>query len=645
MANKFTKEKIDFDVYERQDPASQVDWGKAAADITKTVAGIRDERIKRKGEIDKAFEDQQTALTDIGKYDNVTLQQLVMNGYQDAANKTTDIQNLVRRGLMKPSEAKLFRHNTMTGMNLLKKNAVQYDVSFKDYEERLASGKGAAGEEWGAGELEGFANINNLQVQTDPVTGNVVQLRVDPKTGEPIPGESLSVQHMTVLLNQRMDAMDMTAEITNVNKAVGDVILAQRKTAGITDILTSQEMTRLSAEYLADNKNKNFLNSKIDLVLQDPFKQQDMLVDHVTTNGKPDGESYYIGKQETHDQWNKDNPGQEELNPVLVMGFGDDSLRKAEFTEAQDKRAREHVKVQLIGAQDYKEDIQTKKIQATEYQDSAATIASGKQDDEADSSGKSVNLLVTGTAVEAEAASKDLISSFENLTDIDRVVDADGKVTAFNIKIEGKVVDPISAFDSKGNAKTPDQLNREIFKLVGAKGTYDAWLKRNKVGENVGEGGSSSSQAAAEISHNLPSDMVVVGDSKITYDSFFNSESGGNLGSTLAERGFSSDGESEVQQGFTNLLESPSFVPKGLKDFISNEGGKISVKVGKSGGAKNNQMVITIGNEVITYDDVYLDESTGGTTGIAQKIREAIEKEVKRANTGGGKKTKKKNVG
>lgn len=218
-------------------------------------------------------------------------------------------------------------------------------------------------------------------------------------------------------------------------------------------------------------------------------------------------------------------------------------------------------------------------------------------------------------------------------------------MTAFNIKVKGKVVDPIKTTDSEGNAKTPDQLNREIFKLVGAKGTYDAWLKRNKVGENIGEGASSSSQAAAEISYNLPSDIVVVGDSKITYDSFFNSESGGNLGSTLAERGFSSDGEVEVQQGFTNLLDSPSFIPKGLKDFISKENGEIKVQVGKSGGVLNNQMVITIGNEVITYDDVYLDESTGGTTGIAQKIREAIEKEVKRANTGGGKKTKKKNVG
>ena len=128
--------------------------------------------------------------------------------------------------------------------------------------------------------------------------------------------------------------------------------------------------------------------------------------------------------------------------------------------------------------------------------------------------------------------------------------------------------------------------------------------------------------------------MVVVGDSKITYDAFFNSDSGGNLGSQLVEYGFSSDGESDVQQGFTNLLGSPSFIPKGLKDFISNEGGDIKIQVGPSGGAEDDQMIITIGNQVIKYDDVFADAKTGGTVGIAQKIREAIEKEVKRANTG-----------
>ena len=640
MATKFTKQKIDFDVYEKANPESQVNWADQAGKLTKVVEGIRDERQGRKDAIEKSFQDQQIALNDIGEYDNATMQQMVMNGAQDGANKSVDFNNLVKRGLAKPSEYKMFLHNQRTGFDLLKKNATNFDVSFKEYSERTTKNLNAPQEIWMAKQLEGFANINNLQVQTDPETGNVVQLRVDPVTGEPLTGESMSVQHMTLLMKQRVDKFDVNTATDNISKSIGDIITAGIRSNGITSEITTEMRSRAETEFFATKDGQKTLTLKAQQMIDNPQDQAAMLVSN--TPG-PNGETnfYKIGSQEDFDNYD----GDEASNPIVVMEFGADNLYTPKFTESQDKAALEYAKTNITAKLNVKQTADIKKTQATEYQENAASIAAGRQDEEADASGKSVNLLVTGSAVEAEAASKDLISSFENLTDIDRVVDADGKVTAFNIKVKGKVVDPIKTTDSEGNAKTPDQLNREIFKLVGAKGTYDAWLKRNKVGENIGEGGSSSSQAADEISYNLPSDMVVVGDSKITYDSFFNSESGGNLGSTLAEFGFSDDGEAEVQQGFTNLLDSPSFIPKGLKDFISNDGGKISVKVGESGGAKNNQMVITIGNEVITYDDVYLDESTGGTTGISQKIREAIEKEVKRANTGGGKKTKKKNVG
>jgi hypothetical protein len=36
-----SKKNIDFDVYEKANPASQIDWGKQAADITKVFTDIR----------------------------------------------------------------------------------------------------------------------------------------------------------------------------------------------------------------------------------------------------------------------------------------------------------------------------------------------------------------------------------------------------------------------------------------------------------------------------------------------------------------------------------------------------------------------------------------------------------------------------
>ena len=122
MANQFAKKNIDFDVYERQDPASTVDWGKAAKDIADSFQGVVDEREKRKGEIEKAYQDQQKALNDIGEYDNPTIQQFVMNGGQDAANKNLDFYNLMKRGLVKPEDYEMFKHNQKTGFDLMKKS-------------------------------------------------------------------------------------------------------------------------------------------------------------------------------------------------------------------------------------------------------------------------------------------------------------------------------------------------------------------------------------------------------------------------------------------------------------------------------------------------------------------------------------------
>jgi accessory colonization factor AcfC len=50
--------------------------------------------------------------------------------------------------------------------------------------------------------------------------------------------------------------------------------------------------------------------------------------------------------------------------------------------------------------------------------------------------------------------------------------------------------------------------------------------------------------------------------------------------------------------------------------------------------AKDDGMTITIGDEVIRYEDVYDDDETLGTAAIAKAMREAVLREIQRANTG-----------
>lgn len=382
MANQFAKKDIDFDVYERADPASQIDWGKEAKVISDAFTGVAEERQKKKAAIEKSFQDQQTALQDIGEYDNPTIQQFVMNGGQDVSNKLLDVKNLVERGLMKPSDATMWQHNATTGFNLLKKNAQQYDKTFQEYTTRVQDGTGAPGETWMATQLEGFANMNNMSLQADSATGNMVMLRLDEK-GEPIPGESMSVQHMSLLMKQKIDNFDSTASLEEIKKSMGTIITADIDPQGIRTDITTEERSRAETEFFATEGGQEFLEIKTQEFLANPpgFNQQSLMVNAGLTT--PKGEKYAIGSQEEYDKWNEEYPDDEENNPILRMVFGKDNLYRPEFNDAQDEAARAHASQMITGSLDVKETAKSQHIEKrVQPQPSAASLAGAKEEKE-----------------------------------------------------------------------------------------------------------------------------------------------------------------------------------------------------------------------------------------------------------------------
>ena len=123
------KKNIDFEVYERQDTSAQVNWTKAAADLTTTLTDIRDDRVKRKDALNQEYLDTQDLVNDLGQYDNTTLQTLVMNIANNGGEMLTNFHNEVKAGRAKPSEQNMFAHNLQTDMTLLKKNALAFDTA------------------------------------------------------------------------------------------------------------------------------------------------------------------------------------------------------------------------------------------------------------------------------------------------------------------------------------------------------------------------------------------------------------------------------------------------------------------------------------------------------------------------------------
>lgn len=322
------KRNIDFEVYERQDPSSQVDWSKAAADITKTFTDIRDDRKEKKDEINQQFLDTQDVLNDLGEYENQTMQEFVMNTGNDAANKLYEFNNLVKRGLAKPADQSMFTHNLKTDMKLLKKNATNFDNAFKAYSERTQLGENAAAEEFWAGQIEGFANINNLRGEANSETGRIGLVRFD-EEGNAVKDKSMSVQRLTVLMNQRIDKFDLPKQLAEATAGIGKLVSEQEARAGRNYAkLTKTEQTALTKKYIEDHKDdktfQDFLGARVSLFLGSDQQIADFMVRNVVgPNGETAGSYYKNGTKEEFDAWEKDNPGEEKITvPELPAGKG-----------------------------------------------------------------------------------------------------------------------------------------------------------------------------------------------------------------------------------------------------------------------------------------------------------------------------------
>jgi len=629
-----SKKEIDFDVYQRQDPASTVDWGKAAKDITTTFEGIRDTRQAKKDAIEKSYQDQQKALQDIGEYDNPTIQQFVMNGGQDAANKEQEFYNLVKRGLAKPADYTMFQHNLKTGFDLVKKNAEQFDNTFKEYTARVQDGTGAPGEQWIAEQLEGFANMNNMSLQADPETGDMVMLRTDDK-GNPIPGESMSVQRMTLLMKQQIDNFDIGKEVLAIKDEMGTVTTTMiRKQYGPNVVITKEMKSRAEEEFFGTKDGNDFLSLKVDQLTSSPYNVQSMIVNGNLTT--PNGTKYEVGGEEDYDRWMEENGGDEKNNPYLVMEFGEDNLYKPKFNETQDKAAKEYARAQITGALDYSKEQSVKGLAQTRAATSSE-IGLGDRKKVASVYIKNVDMVVSGDQAESQAAAQNLIDDInKNNPDLPRLnkikrnvrvatkedVES-GRATKigeeipenFVVKVQGQqdaIVDP---YNNDGTKKTGQEIKRELYEKITPKGStkYDI-AESDYTGDlsrGVGKGEAGGEGAKDKITYKRMNVTNADGE-EVTPSVYMK----GELGNTLNSM---SDPIEQVEQEFNKLMDMDEIMPRGLEG-----GGSLKIVDGNG--------VFTIGGQEFIYDDIYGEGDS--VEEIINFMQKSIETAVSNQNAG-----------
>ena len=627
------KKNIDFDVYERQDPTSTVDWAGAAADITKTFATIRDTRQARKDDLEKNITEQETALNDIGEYDSPTLRQVALDSSQQSADELARKADLMRRGLLKPNDMMKFKSNQSSGWTQFKNNAENWNSKYVEYTERMNAVPPVSAklEQQLAQSLEGFGNLKNLKFLTDD-DGNMSYTRIDDK-GEIIPGESMSANEMTNLLNQKIDNFDSVGTAKNLADKIGIIIKEKLNKDGIVTSVNSVERSRAESTYLGSDEMQETLDLYAKELTAVPQNLAVMLTQNVNV---PGGAEVYQGDfgGKLHDAWaadpaNSDKPAGE--NPYIAMRF-DGNNYLPDVTPEQKAVADEYARGLVRSSLNIKETVKdVKKIQKTPApQQSASSIAKGEKDDAKSSKlGDYITMLTDEDPVKREAIEKTLRTTRNDA------------ISAFNAKVsndEDKL--PLISDITKGTTSVATQedvdqglaekigdeviKNREIILSNGRKiPIQGSFTEQTRILEAVydpdnqlttddieklakgrgfdldteitstGDGGKTSK--AAYTTPNYKTDLQIKGkDSAMSAKDYLDAEYGYGSG---AEFNTSADTTKGIGEGMINLINA-SLDPAMLAEFNKTPGMELSMTFDKTVG--NNSVTFNFGGESYT---------------------------------------------
>jgi len=661
MANEFTKAKIDFDVYQKADPSSQINFGEEAKVISDAFKNVATEREGKKAALEKAFKDQQAALNDLGEYDNPTAQQVVMNAGQDGANKLLDMKNMMKRGLVKPADVTMFQQNQLNGFNLLKKNMGNFDKTFQEYTTRLQENmegsdlsQGAPAEQWLAKQLEGFANMNNISVQTDPETGNVSMLRLN-EDGTVDKNSSATLNRLTLLMKQKVNNFDPNKGLERA-KAISGKVVQQRIDSkhGLNAKITTEERSRMETEYYNGTEGQKYLDAEAQSMLADPYDMQSFMLNSSLTT--EDGTAFEIGDQQAFDKWNAEHQGNEENNPYLVMEFGADNQYNAQFTDAQKEIALDAMKTKITGTLDYTKEEDVKGLVQKRAETSAETKSKGDKEN-AGVYLKNVDMVVSGTAAESDAGAQNLIDDINKnnpnaprLTNIDRNVEllneeqqevelntfkdanpnataqeleaeknrlaTEGKITDFTIKVDGQQDRVIDAYNDDGTLKSGQQLKREIYEKITPKGATKYDIAEKNYDGDLSRGAGNTSAGGEGVKDKIVYKRMNItntnGD-EVTPGDYLYTELGGSLNSYADE-------PAQVEEEFNKLMDMDEIMPRGL------EGGG-SLKINAAGDG-----VFTIGGQEFIWSDIYGDGDN--VQDIVVFMQDSIETAVNNQNSG-----------
>jgi len=579
-----------YSIYESPEKQG-VDFFKEGQKIAKPIKDTEERFIKEKAEDQKAFDERNKSISEIDLSQDQTFNAISLRYSQDMANNNMSDFDKVKRGEMSRTDFKIRQNNRSQSIATWGSTVKDYNKSFEAAQKRMQDGKSGLQEQANMKGMAGFGNMANVVLIDDPNSafGLMIELTDEEQASgtypsyKEDPSRYVSATQANARMNQKIDKVNVVEKSKQYSETLGTTIKAY----------LGEDSMRTKEDFLLRDGGNKLISNYAKAVIGEGNETASVLADNIG------GYTFTTVKSEAGGK-------------VIYQEIQENGNHIAILDEEQIQAAQEYTEGVLKAQLDIKET-------AKQTRGKTATELKGEKDDEtAKSYLNSIDMLITGTAGDADAGGKDLVNLINRekakdtprLKSVQRVEDADGNIS-FEVRVEGKQLDIISTVDGEGKKKDPEQIRREIFGLVTPKGTgnYDSAKETDLEGEyGAGSGGGIDTEDIIIYDRTVEVDGETLGlqDWKSTLD----------LGSSLQ-----GDGPVKVIDATARLFGTAGFLPPQFKDAGDNY-----AKVNEAG-----QMVIYINGKPTEPIENWSNLSSEL---YISRIQDIIQKKVDKTNQG-----------
>ena len=214
-----------------------VNWGQVAVNLTKGLNTIAKEREAAKQKIIDDTNAAMTELSEIADVQSGSMNSILIDGSDFSKNTLQANMDLVRRGLLDPKDYMLIMQQQKDGYKSLSNYAKNYDAKYQEGMARIQDGSASNLEEYFRGTGFSFGNVKNKKLWTDPGTGELFLVEMQPAPDNPgkfilpdrneMPGAYASPSSMVNMIGFQEDSRNLSEDVKNMVTAnLAEVVTA-----------------------------------------------------------------------------------------------------------------------------------------------------------------------------------------------------------------------------------------------------------------------------------------------------------------------------------------------------------------------------------------------------------------------------------